>query len=129
MRALSLFKLVIAAGLLTLGSMVQALELRPYSAAELANAQKAGRAVAVIFHADWCSTCKIQQQTLESLTKESGLDMTVLVANYDTEKELRREHRVRSQSTLIAFKGSRETGRIVGETSTDKIRAVLKTAL
>ena len=112
-----------------MASLAQALELRPYSAAELAQAQSSGRPVALIFHADWCPTCKIQQQTLESLKKESGLDLTVLVADYDTEKDLRREHRVRSQSTLIAFKGTRETGRIVGDTSPDKIRAVLKTAL
>ena len=125
----SLLKPVLALSLLALGSLAQALELRPYSAAELADAQKSGRAVAVIFHADWCPTCKIQQQTLESLKKEGGLELTVLVADYDTEKDLRREHRVRSQSTLIAFKGTRETGRIVGDTAPDKIRAVLKTAL
>jgi thioredoxin 1 len=125
----SFFKAVFLTGLLTLGSLAQALEIRPYSGAALADAQKAGKPVALIFHADWCSTCKIQQQTLETLRQETGLDITVLVANYDSEKDLRREHRVRSQSTLIAFRGARETGRAVGDTSADKIRTLLKTAL
>ena len=120
---------LVLASLLMAGTMAHALEIKPYSSSELSSAKQAGKPVVVIFHADWCPTCKIQQQTLESLKKEDGLDLTVLVANYDTEKELRRVHKVRSQSTLVAFRGNKETGRIVGETSADKIRALLKTAL
>lgn len=129
MRLLNSFRAIALAGLLALSGIAHALEIRPYSAPELADAQKAGKSVAVIFHADWCPTCKVQQQTLEALKKEAGLDVTVLVANYDTEKDLRKEHRVRSQSTLVAFKGAKETGRVVGDTAPDKIRALLKTAL
>ncbi|MEY4862060.1 MAG: hypothetical protein RLZ51_155 [Pseudomonadota bacterium] len=129
MTGISLFRRLVLACLLMAGSWAHALEIRPYSNAELSSAQQAGKPVVVIFHADWCPTCKVQQQTLESLKKEGGLDLTVLVADYDTEKELRRAHKVRSQSTLVAFRGIKETGRIVGDTSADKIRALLKTAL
>ncbi|MFN5511685.1 MAG: thioredoxin family protein [Burkholderiales bacterium] len=114
---------------LVAGSWAQALEIRPYTGTEFASSQKAGKPVVVIFHADWCPTCKVQQQTLETLKKEAGLELTVLVADYDKEKDLRRAHKVRSQSTLVAFKGEKETGRIVGDTAPDKIRALLKTAL
>jgi thioredoxin 1 len=129
MTGVALFRRLMLACLLMAGSWAHALEIRPYSNAELSRAQQAGKPVVVIFHADWCPTCKVQQQTLESLKKEGGLDLTVLVADYDTEKELRRVHKVRSQSTLVAFRGIKETGRIVGDTSADKIRALLKTAL
>jgi thioredoxin-like negative regulator of GroEL len=129
MTGVSLIRRLLLACLLTAGSWAHALEIRPYNNAELTAAQQAGQPVVVIFHADWCPTCKVQQQTLESLKKEGGLDLTVLVADYDKEKELRRVHKVRSQSTLVAFRGNKETGRIVGDTSADKIRALLKTAL
>ena len=129
MSALNLLRSLSLSVLLALGSVAHALEIRPYTSTELASMQKAGKPVVVIFHADWCPTCKVQQQTLETLKKESGLELTVLVADYDKEKHLRREHKVRSQSTLVAFKGGKETGRIVGDTAPDKIRALLKTAL
>jgi len=129
MSALNLLRSLTLTLLLALGSLAHALEIRPYTSTELLAMQKAGKPVVVIFHADWCPTCKVQQQTLETLKKESGLELTVLVADYDKEKELRREHKVRSQSTLVAFKGDKETGRIVGDTAADKIRALLKTAL
>jgi thioredoxin 1 len=129
MSALNLLRSLTLTLFLVAGSWAQALEIRPYTGTEFASSQKAGKPVVVIFHADWCPTCKVQQQTLETLKKEAGLELTVLVADYDKEKDLRRAHKVRSQSTLVAFKGEKETGRIVGDTAPDKIRALLKTAL
>jgi thiol-disulfide isomerase/thioredoxin len=120
---------ITAVALLAVAGMANALEVRPYSAAELAKAQKDSKPVALHFHADWCPTCRAQTQALETLKKEQGLDVTVLVANYDTEKELKRHYGVRAQSTLIAFKGDKETGRVIGDTSPEGIKAVLKSAL
>jgi thioredoxin 1 len=114
---------------LAVAGTANALEVRPYSAAELAQAQAANKPVALHFHADWCPTCRAQTQVLETLKKEPGLDVTVLVADYDTEKELKRQYHVRAQSTLIAFKGSKESGRVVGDTSPEGIKAILKSAL
>lgn len=107
----------------------QALELKPYAEQALAAAQKANQPVAVIFHADWCPTCRIQDQVLQSLRSEKGLDLTVLVANFDTEKELKRRFGVRAQSTLVVLKGDKEAARLIGSTSTDSIRTALKAAL
>jgi hypothetical protein len=36
---------------------------------------------------------------------------------------------VRTQSTLIAFRGTKETGRLAGETSAAKIAALVATTL
>jgi thioredoxin 1 len=107
----------------------QALEVKPFSTSALNAAQAAGKPVAVHFHADWCPTCKAQQKSLAVLQTEKGLDITVLTASYDDEKSLKQAMNVRSQSTLVVFKGQQETRRLAGETSVDALRAALKTAL
>ncbi len=66
---------------------------------------------------------------LQSLKDEKGLDLTVLTANYDTEKDLRRRFKVNAQSTLIVLKGQQESARVIGETGASGIRAALKSAL
>lgn len=121
--------LAVAAFSLATASFSHALELKPYSSAALAEAQKAGKPVAVHFHADWCPTCKQQEKAFSQLKAEPDLDVTVLVADYDKEKDLRRAMKVRSQSTLVVFRGSDEKARLAGDTSADKIRSALKAAL
>jgi thiol-disulfide isomerase/thioredoxin len=79
------FARVIVSTLLVVGaSMAHALDTKPYTADALAAAEKAGHPVALFFHADWCPTCRAQDKVLQSLKAEKGLDLTVLVANYDT---------------------------------------------
>lgn len=121
--------LAAASALLLSATWAQALTLAPFSAQALAQAQKAGQPVAVHFHAEWCSTCKQQEKALAQLKAESGLDITVLVADYDKEKDLKRALKVRSQSTLVVFKGADERARLAGDTSPEKIRSALKSAL
>ena len=121
---------LIASVLLVLaGASAHALELKPYSAATLAEAQKADKPVALHFRADWCPTCRAQDQVLQQLKAEPGLDLTVLAVNYDTEKDLKKEYHIRGQSTLVLLRGKKEVGRSVGETSVAGIRAALKTGL
>jgi thiol-disulfide isomerase/thioredoxin len=106
-----------------------ALTIAPYSAPALAAAQQAGQPVAVHFHADWCPTCKQQEKALAQLKTEPGLDITVLVADYDVEKDLRKTMKVRMQSTMVVFKGAQEKARLAGDTAPDKIRMALKAGL
>jgi len=120
---------LVATALLAAASWAQALDVQPYSAQALATAQQAGKPVAVHFHADWCPTCKQQEKALTQLKAEPGLDVTVLVADYDKEKDLRKAMKVRTQSTLVVFKGSEEKARLAGDTAADKIRTALKAAL
>jgi len=124
------FTQFLVAALLALNTILaNALDIQPYTAAALAQAQKAGQPVALHFHADWCPTCRAQTNVLQSLKAESGLDITVLVVNYDTEKDLKRQFKIRAQSTIIVLKGKNETVRLVGDTSDVTIRNALKTAL
>jgi thioredoxin-like negative regulator of GroEL len=123
--------LITAAALLSLGAipLAQALEIKPFTAEALAAAQAAGQPVAVHFHADWCGTCKQQEKVLAQLKTEAGLDLTLLVADYDKEKDLRRALKVRSQSTMVVFRGKEEKARLGGDTDPAKFRAAFKAAL
>lgn len=115
---------------LALGAMAShALDIQPYTAAALTQAQKANKPVALHFHAEWCPTCRAQEKVLQELKSEAGLDLTVLVANYDTEKDLKRRFNIRAQSTLVVLHGEKETYRVVGDTSPGGIRGALKSAL
>lgn len=126
----SAVRAVLAAALLSLSAWAQALTIQPYSEAALQQLQAAGAAVGVHFHADWCPTCRKQAESLKQLKDDPQLrPVTVLVANYDTEQALRRALKVRSQSTLVIYKGRQEVARLLGQTSVADISAALAKAL
>ena len=106
-----------------------ALEINPYSAKALEDAQKTNKPIALHFYADWCPICHAQEKVLNNFKNDKTLNLTVLVVNYDKEKELKRKLNVRTQSTLIVYKGSVEKARLAGETAPDKIKTALKSAL
>lgn len=119
---------VFACALLT--STVQALDVAPYSAAALAQQQQAGKPVALHFHANWCPTCLAQDKVLDGFRSDPLFPgMTLLVVDYDQERELKRQLGVRTQSTIIVYRGSKETARIAGETDPARLRAALASAL
>jgi len=120
----------ISASLLTVSAWASALELKPFSTAELEAIQQQGKPVAVHFHADWCSTCVGQARSLDSLKSDPQLQgMTVLVADYDNERDLRKSMKVRSQSVMVIFRGAEEVGRLAGKTHADDIKDALVKAL
>ena len=47
----------------------------------------------------------------------------ILVADFDTQKDVLKAMNVQKQSTLIAYKGNREVGRIVGITDPAQLKA------
>jgi len=115
--------------LLTVSGLARALDIQPYTAAALHEAQGAGKALAVHFHADWCPTCRAQERVFREIKDDPDLKgLTLLVAHYDDEKELRKAMNVRSQSVIVVFRGGRETARLGGETRPAKIKAALLTA-
>lgn len=123
-------KVAVTASLMTVSAWASALELKPFSTTELSAIQQQGKPVAVHFHADWCSTCVGQARSLDSLKADPQLQgMTVLVADYDKERDLRKTMKVRSQSVMVVFKGTQEVGRLAGKTRADDIKDVLVKAL
>jgi len=126
----SAIKTTLTAGLLALSTLASALELKPFSQSELSAVQQQGRPVVVHFHADWCSTCVAQAKSLETLKADPQLKaMTVLVADYDKEKELRKSMKIRSQSVMVIFKGSQEVTRLAGQSRATDIKAAFLKAL
>jgi len=126
---MKLAHLIASTLLLAAASFAQALEVKPYSAAALAEAQKADKPVVLHFRADWCPTCRAQDKVLASLKTEPGLDLTVLAVNYDTEKDLNKRFGIRAQSTFVVLHGQKERGRSVGDITADGLRTALKAAL
>lgn len=122
-------KLIVSSLLLSVAALAHALDVKPYSAEALAQAQKADMPVALHFRADWCPTCRAQDKVLESLKAEPGLALTVLSVNYDTEKDLKKQYKISTQSTLLVLHGQKEAARLVGDTSASAIRTALKSAL
>src|SRR5919108_4543301 len=77
----------------------------PYSAAALDRLLASGQPVAVDFHADWCPTCRAQAPIVKDLLSTPEFkNVTVLIANYDTELALRKSLNVTEQSTLVVFR-------------------------
>jgi thioredoxin 1 len=107
----------------------QAVDVVPYSAAKLAESKLGGKSVALHFHADWCPTCRAQQKVINELRTEKSLPVTIFIADYDHEPALREKLGVRTQSTLIVYKGKEEKARVAGETDAAKIRAALQAGL
>jgi thioredoxin 1 len=117
---------------LALGSLsaaALALDVKPFDSKTLDELQRSGKPVAVLFHADWCPTCKLQEKRVAELIPDKKLALTLLVADYDKEKELKTRMKVRSQSTFVIFKGDKEVNRAGGITKADDIREALSVAL
>lgn len=105
-------------------------DIRPFSQADFGAAQKAGKPILVEIHAGWCPTCKAQAPIISELRKEPRFkDLVVFRVDFDSQKEAVRQFGARQQSTLIAFKGSAEAGRSVGDTSKASIGSLLARAI
>lgn len=129
MKAISL-PVVLLSSLLMAVAPAQALDIQPYAAERLQQAQSAGKPVALHFHADWCPTCRAQEKAFQTLKADPQLQAaTLLVVDYDKERELKKSLGVRSQSVVIVYKGVRETARVGGETDAAKLKAALVSAL
>lgn len=121
-------KALLILALATACNLALALDIQPYTPETLAAKQKAGESVALHFHADWCPTCRAQDKVFNGWKGDASVPGTLLIVNYDKERELKRQLGVRTQSTVIAYKGGKETGRLAGDTDPKALRAVLDSA-
>lgn len=101
-----------------------------FTDAALAAAQKAGKPVLVEVAAPWCPTCQAQKPIIEGLAKnEKFKSFVFLKLDFDSQKDEQRKLNVRTQSTLIVFKGTNEVGRSIGDTNPQSVEALLAKAL
>lgn len=107
-----------------------ATEIRTFDLESFTAAQKAGKPILVAIHATWCSTCKVQKAILSGLMSAPKFsDLVYFVLDFDTQKDAMKHFGARERSTLIAFKGETETGRLVGDTEPSSIAALLNKTL
>lgn len=104
--------------------------IQPFSTAALKAAQAKGQAVLVDAYASWCPTCRKQEPIIDALSKDPAFDkLLILRLDYDNQNAEKRALNIVQQSTLIAFDGGKETGRLVGVTDAEQIKALAKSAL
>jgi thiol-disulfide isomerase/thioredoxin len=129
-----MMKQMLRAGLASLAILLFAapsfaLDKVPFTDKAFEDAQKADKPILIDVFATWCPICKAQAPVIQQLAaKPEYKDLTIFEVNFDTQKAVMKHFRVGTQSTLIAFKGAKETARSVGETSASGIEAVIKSA-
>ena len=111
-------------------ALALAAETRTFDSGSFAAAQKAGKPILLAIHASWCPTCKAQKPILSELMAQPKFkDLVYFVVDFDSQKDAVKLFDARVQSTLIAFKGTTETGRSVGDTERSSIAALLNKTL
>lgn len=109
---------------------INAFGAQPFNAEAFQKAQKGGQKILLHFHADWCPTCRVQQKTLSTLEKAGATSgITIFTVDYDKETDFKKQLKVTSQSSFIAFLGGLENGRVAGITSEPDIKAFIDKAL
>ncbi len=110
-------------------SLAMAGEITPYSQTRFDQLSVEGKPVLLDVQASWCPTCKAQEPIIRDLMGQSAYtDVTTLTIDFDADKPLLKKYKVGMQSTLIAFKGTKEVGRSVGDTTKSGIEGLIKKA-
>jgi thioredoxin 1 len=95
-----------------------------------AAAQAQGKSILIDISAPWCPTCSAQKPIIEELAaKLQYSNLAIFDVDFDSQKDVVRSFGAQSQSTLIVFKGNRETGRSVGSTDAIEIDGLMRKAL
>ena len=111
-------------------SPASAAEWKDFDGGAFAAAQQEGKPILVDVFAAWCPVCRAQNPILVQLTREPKFkDMVVFKVDFDAQKDALRAFNAQRQSTLIVFKGEKETGRSVGDTNPGSIEALLDSTL
>jgi len=108
--------------------------VKPATPADVQAAQARGEAVFVDFKASWCSTCRAQEKVIGALLEEDpslAQKITFLSLDWDqfADDPFTTGLNVPRRSTLIAFKGDAEQGRIIAGTDRDEIKALIHSLL
>ena len=111
----------------SLMSLAMAGEIKPFNQAEFDKLTHEGKPVVVDISATWCPTCKEQKPIIEGLMKQPAYkDVTLMALDFDSDKPTLTKFKVTMQSTLVAFKGDKEVGRSVGDTTSAGLEGLIK---
>lgn len=106
----------------------------PYAPSTWRDVRDASDKVIVNFRASWSLTCQIKEDLLRKLTAENPDygSLTFVDVDWDTfgpSEWVQKRLKVDRRSTLIAFRGKKEIGRLVNEPYERAIRKFLDAAL
>ncbi|ARJ65100.1 thiol reductase thioredoxin [Magnetospirillum sp. ME-1] len=101
-------RLILLFVLILLSPAAQAAQMWDKTAFEAA--QAAGSPILVHVTAPWCPTCKAQKPTVDRL-ESSNPALKVFAVDFDSQKDALAYLGVKSQSTLISYRGKVEVGR------------------
>jgi thioredoxin 1 len=88
----------------------------PFTQAAFNAAKRAGRPILVDVYASWCPVCRAQQPAIDAAAADpANRGLTIFRLDFDSQRAEQRPLGVTGQATLIAFRGQRETGRLMGE--------------
>ena len=114
----------------TLASLALAGDIKPFNQKDFDQLTSEGKPVVLDISATWCPTCKAQKPILDGLMQQPAYkDVTLMTIDFDTNKPTLKKYKVTMQSTLVAFKGAKEVGRSVGDTTPDGIEALIRKTL
>lgn len=96
-------------------------QLTPYSQKNLITATNGGGKALIFFHAPWCPFCIAAEKDILSKFEQIPDDVTIMKADYDTEKELKQKYGVTTQHTFVQVdqEGNEITKWVGGETLED----------
>ena len=118
---------ILTIALASMASMAVAGDIKPFTQQEFNTLTKAGKPVVLDISAPWCPTCKAQKPIIDSLMKQPAYkDVTLLTIDFDSSKPTLKQFKVNMQSTLVAFKGDKEVGRSVGDTTPEGLEGLVK---
>jgi thiol-disulfide isomerase/thioredoxin len=102
----------------------------PFNLTQFDAMRASGKPMAVVFHADWCPTCRAQAPVLKQLMQSPEFSgVTLFVADFDTDKTLKQTLAVAKQSTVVVFKDGKESARSTGDTREPSLAALLRHAI
>ena len=123
-------KPVILGALSLLASLAMAGEIKPFNQKDFDKLTHDGKPVVLDVSAPWCPTCKAQKPIIDGLMKQPAYkDVTLMSIDFDSSKATLKNFKVIMQSTLVAFKGEKEVGRSVADTTPAGLEALFRKTL
>jgi len=99
-----------------------------FTRAAFEQAQAEDKRILIDIFAPWCPTCRAQEPIINNVAAARGNENLVIFrVDFDSQKPEVRRFGAQRQSTLIAYRGTRETGRLVADTDPDRIAALVAT--
>lgn len=99
--------------LLSLFSVFSAFAQTPYTKEAFEKSQEKNERILLQVYASWCPVCKNEDKVFANV-KNQGLlnNVTYFQANFDTEKLLKNDFKVKNPGTVILFEGKKEIRRV-----------------